>query len=676
MFSLATILETLGRLDPFWASVWAVLAAITVVLLVLLATRRRDAEPLHKYIVLSIWAHVLLATYAGSVRVMLAGPGAPRESIIHLALTETPATSDPAAEEHPADKPVAPWDEFPAQPLPKVNEPAPERVANESPPSLAEPSSPADEPPAPSLPQEALHKIDAPPAEAAPTPVQDRRPRAEPSAPETIEVAKPEARPAPELKPTAVASPPPVATPTPEAAQPSTPPPAAAALIGRPGMPAALAERADVPHGREALARDVDSTGRRTAPAPADEVASPDSATIAAGRAARSKSVDELLQSSIPALPRITTGPVVPDHDTPKIYTARLAPDHTAQASSHGGSPETEGAVKAALAWLAHCQAPDGRWDASQFGAGQEPRAGGQDRRGAGARADTGITGLALLALLGSGHTHTRGQYQATVARGVDFLIRSQGPRGELGGDAEVYAFMYCHGMASLALSEAYAMSGDPRLERPVQRAIAYTLGAQNRSTGGWRYRPGDTGDTSQLGWQLMALKSAELAGIPINTTTREGMLRFLASVSSGTHGGLASYRPGERVSRTMTAEAMVCRQFLGVVGPGANEAAESLLEELPGKSTANMYYWYYATLGLYQMQGEAWTRWNAAIAPALVESQRREGDLAGSWDPDKVWGPHGGRVYSTALATLCLEVYYRYLPLYVEAAKLDATAR
>ena len=27
--------------------------------------------------------------------------------------------------------------------------------------------------------------------------------------------------------------------------------------------------------------------------------------------------------------------------------------------------------------------------------------------------------------------------------------------------------------------------------------------------------------------------------------------------------------------------------------------------------------------------------------------------------------GPYGGRVYSTAMAALCLEVYARYLPLY-----------
>jgi hypothetical protein len=352
----------------------------------------------------------------------------------------------------------------------------------------------------------------------------------------------------------------------------------------------------------------------------------------------------------------------------------RFSRDHTAQAERRGGSPETEAAVKRALAWIAKAQSADGRWDASLFGAGKEPHMLGHDRHGAGAHADTGVTGLALLALLGAGHTHTRGDYQTTVSRGLDFLMRNQGPQGQLGGEAEVYAFMYCHGMASLALSEAYAMSGDERLRGPVRNAISYTVNAQNRATGGWRYRPGDTGDTSQLGWQLMALKSAELGGIQIPAGTRERMTRFLSSVTSGANGGLASYRPTERVSRTMTAEALVCRQFLGIAdnGRATAEATSFIAGELPGASPTNLYYWYYGTLGMYQAQGEAWERWNSALVSALVGSQKQDGEQQGSWDPDPVWGPHGGRVYSTALAALCLEVYYRYLPLYVEAAKTD----
>jgi hypothetical protein len=250
-----------------------------------------------------------------------------------------------------------------------------------------------------------------------------------------------------------------------------------------------------------------------------------------------------------------------------------------------------------------------------------------------------------------------------------------QAADGNLGASQNVYEKMYCHAMATCAISEAYAMSRDVRLYNAVKRAIGYTLDAQDRTTGGWRYRPGDAGDTSQLGWQVMALKSAQLAGIEIPSATRSGIERFLQSVSVGGSKGLACYQAVKPVpTRSMTAEAMVCRQFMGQTDQAAKrgEASKFLLEEVPGAGTANFYYWYYGTLALYQAQGEPWERWNTAMQNTLIGSQRKDGEMAGSWDPDPVWGRCGGRVYSTALGTLCLEVYYRFLPLYVQSANRD----
>ena len=126
-----------------------------------------------------------------------------------------------------------------------------------------------------------------------------------------------------------------------------------------------------------------------------------------------------------------------------------------------------------------------------------------------------------------------------------------------------------------------------------------------------------------------------------------------------------------------MTAEALVCRQFLGMArdNPAGDEAGEYISADLPRTDRINLYYWYYATLGMYQLQGEPWQRWNEALQTTLVNRQRTDGDLAGSWDPECIWGGYGGRVYSTALSTLCLEVYYRYLPLYQIAGRTQPTA-
>ncbi len=188
-----------------------------------------------------------------------------------------------------------------------------------------------------------------------------------------------------------------------------------------------------------------------------------------------------------------------------------------------GGNARTEAAVVAALSWLARAQSADGRWDAVRFGAGQEHKVLGQDRGGAGRNADTGVTGLAILAFLGAGHSHQQGDYQNTVERGLEFLIRSQAADGSLFGEATLYAQMYCHSMATFALAEAQAMTGDARLQPAVTKAVAYCLRAQHTTTGGWRYRPNEIGDTSQLGWQMMALASAERAGldVPSQTWTR-----------------------------------------------------------------------------------------------------------------------------------------------------------
>jgi hypothetical protein len=366
------------------------------------------------------------------------------------------------------------------------------------------------------------------------------------------------------------------------------------------------------------------------------------------------------------------------DRDIPGIYKGRVAPDRSRLAQRQGATEQTEKAVRAALAFLAQSQEADGHFDASLHEAGREMRIAGRDRQSAGGKSDTGMTGLALLAFLASGHTHLQGDYSANVQRGLDFLIKKQRADGGLGGNGIVYEYMYCHAMAAFALGEAYGMTGDERLEPVVRKAVGFTVAMQNKETGGWRYTTGDPGDTSQLGWQLMALKSAELAGIPIPSQSRQGVLRFLHSVSSGSQGGLAAYRTGEAPTRTMTAEALVCRQFLGMPSdtPAAKEAAEYLLREMPGDGKENIYYWYYGTLAMHQLQGGSWDRWNASLQRALVATQNSSGPNAGSWDPDGLWGTYGGRIYNTALSTLCLEVYYRFLPMYIHDSSTAAPSK
>jgi hypothetical protein len=116
-----------------------------------------------------------------------------------------------------------------------------------------------------------------------------------------------------------------------------------------------------------------------------------------------------------------------------------------------------------------------------------------------------------------------------------------------------------------------------------------------------------------------------------------------------------------------MTAEALAMRHLLNypLSMAGQQEANQLLLQNLPGKSEENLYYWYYATLALFQQQDDAWRIWNEAMKYHLTSTQVVSGPATGSWDPRCIWAGYGGRLYSTTMSCLCLEVYYRYLPIY-----------
>ncbi len=345
----------------------------------------------------------------------------------------------------------------------------------------------------------------------------------------------------------------------------------------------------------------------------------------------------------------------------------------------NGGDASTEAAVAAALGYLAKVQQRDGSWNAQQGGAGRETYALNENRYGTGAKADTAMTGLALLAFLGDGNTHLGGKYQANVIAGLEYLLAAQMPSGDLSGPKQVgsqidvrYARMYSHGIALLAIAEAYAITNDNRLRDAVTRGCAYTLQAQNPVTGGWRYDAkytGDAGDLSQFGWQALAIQSSRRGGIQVPSYVIDKMHAFLNSVNVGSHGGLGVYRPvpNQTPTPTMTAEAFASRALLG---RGWNlaaqqEATDMLLANLPGQGEENFYYYYYATLALFQQQGDAWMKWNAALKPHLIATQQSSGPDVGSWAPNCVWGGYGGRIYSTAMGCMCLEIYYRYLPMY-----------
>jgi len=377
--------------------------------------------------------------------------------------------------------------------------------------------------------------------------------------------------------------------------------------------------------------------------------------------------------------PRAKGTPVleVPGGDAPSrdLFAARTPAARAEALRQGGGSPASERAVEAGLAWLARHQEADGQW------ADGDPQH----------KLAPGLTGLAVLAFLGKGHTHAdTGPYSATVARGLRYLLSIQTPEGRfgepylVGGERNNRFLMYHQAIATMALSEAFAMSRDPALRDPVRRGVAFIERAQ-QDAGGWDYGDLRTGrnDTSVTGWQLMALKSAHASGIEVNWQTVFGLMRhFDTNTNSAAEVTYANRDPcAWRKGPGMAAVGLFAYLALGWPRdhPLLMRQADLLLANPPDWATMakgdprdvpsslhTMYYWYYGTLALFQMGGQWWARWNPHLRDLLIAQQCSEGERRGSWDPPPCgFDAIGGRVYTTALNVLTLEVYYRYLPFY-----------
>jgi len=361
-------------------------------------------------------------------------------------------------------------------------------------------------------------------------------------------------------------------------------------------------------------------------------------------------------------------------------------------AEKYGGSVATESAVERGLAFLSRYQFPDGRWRFDAVPPGAEPF---PELTRYQYRSDTAATALAILAFLGAGHSHLEGKYQSQVARGLEWLLQLQQADGSLFSvetEPTRGPRMYAHGIATIALCEAYGMTQDLLLKTPTEKAVQFILLAQDPKNGGWRYTKHPDrdewvreSDTSVSGWQLLALRSAQLAGISVPPESFLRASKWL-DVASLEQGAKYCYNPfmqptpespdPRQASLAMTAEGLLMRLFLGWNRnvPQLHEGAKFLAANLPemdvrAPQQRDAYYWYYATQVFFHLQGDYWQIWNQRMQQTLLPTQEAEGPFEGSWDPVQPvpdrWAHAGGRIYVTTLHLLMLEVYYRHLPLF-----------
>jgi hypothetical protein len=234
----------------------------------------------------------------------------------------------------------------------------------------------------------------------------------------------------------------------------------------------------------------------------------------------------------------------------------------------------------------------------------------------------------------------------------------------------------YNHAIAGLALAEAYGMGKVHATGIAAQKAVDYSTETHQQEYNGWRYSPKSAGDLSVSGWFIMQLKSAKVAGLKIPGGAWQGASTFLDSVEQknvevdGYGGGLFYYTPSKShwtsdISKArISSVGMLGRLFMGHPADEIMGGLNLMAENTPDWQKGDFYYWYYGTLVMFQAGGDFWKQWNIDMKATLLANQRKGGAEDGSWNPELAYGKRAGRVFSTAMGALCLEVYYRYMPL------------
>ena len=303
--------------------------------------------------------------------------------------------------------------------------------------------------------------------------------------------------------------------------------------------------------------------------------------------------------------------------------------------------------VDRALDYMAAKQNPDGSWN---MGSGR----------------NNAINALALLAFMGRGHVPDRGPYKDVVERGRKFILSTAQPSGMFASPNPSHGPMYEHGLATLAMVEMYGMVADPEHETKTRNAIDLIVKTQSPN-GGWRYQPHPAdADLSVTVMQIVALRAANNAEITVPKPTIDKAIDYVKKCAVPS-GGFA-YQPGQGPGQARSAAGILSLQLCGNYGDPSVEKAIDYLAKQPLQWQSSEYFYYlhyYAIQGFFQFGGNAWNSWHPRIRELLLEHQKPDG----SWEvpPGSPEGAVSGpdKIYSTAMASLILEIYMHYLPAY-----------
>ena len=374
----------------------------------------------------------------------------------------------------------------------------------------------------------------------------------------------------------------------------------------------------------------------------------------------------------------VSSGPDMPNYICLK-FKNRLAGDNTTgygfrrgsyksyALQKFGGNSKTNEAVDNALEWLARHQDPNGSWNASRW-------TGAKDT----VDLKLSATACALLPFLGAGYSENMGPYRKVVRSGIRFINSSMDARvAENGQQQLIFGKNYGTALALMALAESSMFGSSPSTTRNANLLAAMLLKQQSEFDKGWSYQGGGE-DLSVTGWVFMGLRSAmdaRLRAMDERSTSKAfaHLKDWIKNEMADPKSGFGLYRPTDKAHVcNMTWLAMIQKLYLGfpksdpfLVKAGENSLKLKWIDQaFAGHRIQDSSTIYYGTLASFQQQGPFWEKWNEQMKTFLLKTQRPgiPDELGGSWDAGSgILDKTGGRVMSTALMAMCLEVYYRH---------------
>lgn len=287
------------------------------------------------------------------------------------------------------------------------------------------------------------------------------------------------------------------------------------------------------------------------------------------------------------------------------------------------------------------------------------------------AKPHVGVSALALMSFLSGGHLPGRGRHGDVVQRGTDFILSAVDKHsGYVSRDG---TRMYSHAYATLFLAEIFGMTHREDVKEKLQLAVDLTVKSQNKY-GSWRYNPfSPESDMSITVCQIMALRAARNIGIRVPKVTVDRAYDYVVrsaykSRTSREYGGF-KYQEKDR-ARTSFALTAAGIATLNHAGTYDHELIKAGISYLKGEMALqyrhfkwHFFYWYghYYAAQVFFFAGDddrsLWKWYWTRIADELVRGQEPDG----SWR--NTIGP--GKAFSTAVATIILQVPNEYLPIF-----------